>query len=123
MKDKRKRLGNRGEEIAEVFLKKAGYRIVERNFRSPFGEVDIVAEDRGCIVFVEVKTRSNLSYGLPAESIGVKKRHKISLVASYYLKSKNIKQRDSRFDVVSIVSSDGVDRVELIKDAFELTSP
>lgn len=76
-------LGIKGEELAVKFLKKKGYRIISRNFKSPIGEIDIIAEDLGTFVFVEVKTRSDESFGYPFEAVNYKKREKLRRVALY----------------------------------------
>ena len=117
----RKSIGAIGEEMASNFLKKQGYKIVEKNFRTKLGEIDIVALDRGTIAFVEVKTRNNTNFGFPQEAVGLKKQKKISQVASIYLNQKNLNAEKARFDVVAILlSPDQTEKIELIKDAFEL---
>jgi putative endonuclease len=113
------KLGEKGEGLAVKFLKKNGYKIIKRNYKTPLGEIDIIANDRGTLVFVEVKTRESLEYGHPFESVNTYKRHKIANVAMLYLK----KLKDvppCRFDVVSIFYEHGRPECELIRDAFEL---
>ncbi len=113
------RLGAQGEEYAAAFLRGKGYRIIERNYKTRIGELDIIANDGGTLVFVEVKTRESIAYGKPFEAVGFHKRRKIANVAMLYLKKlKNIPP--CRFDVVSIFFEDGKPECELIKDAFEL---
>lgn len=119
----RKGLGFFGEGIAERYLKTHGYKILEKNFRTPFGEVDIIAKDGEAIVFIEVKTRKNLTFGLPQESIDENKKRRLVNIGIYYLKKKGILNIPARFDVVSILLSSREERVELIKNAFDLTSP
>lgn len=117
----RKSIGAIGEELASNFLKKQGYKIVEKNFRTNLGEIDIVALDRGTITFVEVKTRNSTNFGFPQEAVGLKKQKKISQVASIYLNQKNLNSEKARFDVVAILlSPDQTEKIQLIKDAFEL---
>jgi putative endonuclease len=111
-------LGIRGEDLAVTFLKKKGYRIRDRNYRTPLGEMDIIAEDGGTLVFVEVKTRADRSFGLPFEAVDHKKREKLRKVALYYLKNCCKKDVPSRFDVLSIQTGDRTE-VEHIIDAFE----
>jgi putative endonuclease len=112
-------LGEEGEELAIKFLKKNGYRIIQRNYRTPIGEIDIIARDGETMVFVEVKTRESMRYGLPFESIGLRKRQRISNVAALFLRRfKEIPP--CRFDVVSICYEDGRPRVDLIKGAFDI---
>jgi len=116
---KKKDLGKRGEDIAISFLKKNKYRILERNFRTPLGEIDIIAQDGDTIVFVEVKTRENPLFGEPFESVNYYKKKKLIRVASLYLK----RFRDippCRFDVISITFKENTPHIQLIKDAFEV---
>lgn len=112
-------LGIRGEDIAERFLRKKGYRIVARNFKTPVGEIDIVADDGGTLVFVEVKTRGGQTFGRPFEAVDGRKKAKLRKVALYYLKNRCKNDTPSRFDVLSIVAADGKEEIEHIVDAFE----
>ncbi len=113
--------GATGEELASTFLKKQGYKIVEKNFRTKLGEIDIIALDRGTVSFVEVKTRKSTTFGYPQEAVSLRKQKKISQVASIYLNQKNLNAEKARFDVVAILlSPDQTEKIELIKDAFEL---
>lgn len=114
MNNKRIALGKRGENISVKFLKKQGYKIMERNYRCSLGEIDIVAKDKNILCFVEVKTRETEEYGLPEEAIDWRKQKKLTKVALTYLKEKKIYKQDLRFDVVSVYPN----HIELIKDAF-----
>lgn len=114
-----KSLGIKGEEAAVEFLLHKGYKIVAKNFKSHFGEVDIIALDGKTLVFVEVKTRSNDSFGLPHESVIQRKMRHIIRTAQYYL-SRLKEVPLARFDVISIQEIDGKPNIEHIKDAFEL---
>ncbi len=120
--DTRKKLGNRGEKIAANFLRKRGYRIIEKNYRSRLGEIDIVARENDSVVFVEVKTRRSTDFGLPEEALSYDKRRRLSKVAMGYLAHRRIEDINCRFDVVSILMDDKkvrtVKRIELIKNAF-----
>ena len=111
------RVGKEGESAAADFLRASGYRIIETNFRTFFGEVDIIALDSGITVFVEVKTRSGSAYGSPFEAVTLKKQEKIRKVALFYMKKKK-QELEIRFDVVSITTAAGGRRIEHIKDAF-----
>ncbi len=113
------RLGKQGEYLAISFLKKKGYAIVEKNFRTVFGEVDIIAKDRHAIVFVEVKARSDIAFGYPFEAVHPKKREKIRKVALSYMKRFK-KELPARFDVLSIHFEHGEQHIEHIQDAFEV---
>ena len=112
-------LGIKGEDLAVKFLKKKGYRIRSRNYKTPLGEIDIVAEDGETLVFVEVKTRADNSFGLPFEAVDYRKREKLKKVALYYLKNCCKKDLPSRFDVLSIQAGGDKSEIEHIIDAFE----
>jgi len=123
-KDPRKRIGDKGEEIAANYLIAHGYRILERNFRCKGGEVDIIAREPGscCLVFVEVKTRRNLSYGVPQLAVNSFKQHQISKAALTWLSKNRLHDKAARFDVIALLlSSDEAHQVEHIVNAFELT--
>lgn len=113
-------IGNKGEELAVKFLRQKGYLIVERNFKTKFGEIDIIAKDNNTIVFVEVKARTNTHFGYPFEAVNEKKRIKLKNLALIFMKKYN-KEFPIRFDIVSILfMSDGNKKIEHIKDAFEV---
>jgi len=115
-----KPLGSEGEDLAVRFLQKKGYRIVARNYRTPVGEIDIIARDGDTIVFVEVKTRTDISFGYPFEAVNKRKRQKLKNLALLYLKRQG-KESPVRFDVLSIFCMDnGKKDIEHIKDAFEV---
>jgi putative endonuclease len=97
--------GDRGEEIALLFLKKKGFKLIERNFRCPIGEVDLIGRVRKTLVFVEVKLRNDPGFGPAALAVNAKKRRKILQVARFFLASRRLDPPAVRFDVV------GVDRV------------
>ena len=112
-------LGVLGEELAFHFLKKKGYKILLRNYESPMGEIDLIAKERGALVFIEVKTRSSEAMGLPVESVTHFKRHQIVKSAQYYVRRYGIHQVPCRFDVVSVlIPKDGEPALEIIEDAF-----
>ena len=109
----RKSLGEKGEELATDYLKKRGFSVLERNFKNRkgynIGEIDIVAEKEGEIVFVEVKTRELEKYEntLPEENISHKKLLKLSRISQIYLKARGWQDRNYRFDAVSVwISTD-----------------
>lgn len=113
-------IGRYGEELAAAWLKNKGYTIIVRNYRKPFGEVDIIALDCGCLVFVEVKTRRSKQFGLPAESVTVKKQHQISKVASEYLSRTGNLDNQCRFDVISVFLPDNQPPIiDQIANAFD----
>lgn len=119
MVDTRKKLGNRGERIAANFLRKQGYQIIEKNYHSLLGEIDIVAKEGESIVFVEVKTRRSTDFGLPEEALSYDKRRRLSKLALNYLAHRRIEGSNCRFDVVSILMDNNkVKHIELIENAF-----
>ncbi|MCM8791556.1 MAG: YraN family protein [Candidatus Omnitrophica bacterium] len=111
-------LGKKGENWAEEFLKKHGYKIIEKNFYTPFGQIDIIALDNNILCFIEVKTRRSVYFGFPEEAVSFTKQRKIIKVASLYLKEKRILDTKVRFDVISIVCRDDDYRIKLIRNAF-----
>lgn len=116
----RQLLGQSGEAAAVKYIKKKKYKIIELNYRNKLGEIDIIAEDQGVVVFLEVKTRSGKGFGSPKESVTLSKQRKLSVVALSWLKSKNMTDVKARFDVVSIVSKKKSTDIELVKNAFDL---
>jgi len=115
------RLGRRGEAAAEALLRRAGMRILERRFRIRVGEIDLIAEQEGSVVFVEVKARRGSGYGSPAAAITKAKRDRMARVALAYLQRRAWLHRPSRFDVVEVMAGAG-GQLELrhIVDAFRL---
>lgn len=120
MVDRRKRFGNTGESLAEAYLRRQGYKILERNYHCKLGEIDMIARDKRCLVFIEVKARSSHRFGHPKHAVTAKKRRKISQIALYYLKITGQITAKARFDVVTVDSREGCARIEVIKNAFEL---
>ena len=115
-------LGKFGEEAACALLKKNGYKILVRNYKNKLGEIDIIAYDKDTICFIEVKSRHSDKFGLPQEAIFAPKQRKISKVALSFLKENNLFDKKARFDVVSVIYSGEMPRLDLIKNAFELDS-
>lgn len=91
-----------GEDKAVEFLRKMGYRILDRNYRCRFGEIDIVAKDRDYFVFIEVKTRRDVSYGRPVEAINQLKINKILKTLSFYLTQNRIHDSNIRIDAIEV---------------------
>jgi putative endonuclease len=117
----RKSLGARGEEIAAAYLKGKKFSIVERNFRCKGGEVDIIARDGKTLVFVEVKTRRNLSFGPPQLALTSFKQRQISKAALTWLAKNKMFGASARFDVIAILIPDHeVPVIDHIRDAFDL---
>ena len=99
---KRHEIGKIGEDVATRYLLQKNYEIIERNFKCKQGEIDIIAKENNYLVFVEVKTRSNLLYGTPAESVNYLKRQHILKSAKVYLKLNNMNENLVRFDVIEV---------------------
>ena len=123
MTQERLHFGTEGEKAAVRFLKKKGYRIIEKNYHNKSGEIDIVAEQDQVLVFVEVKSRADAEYGEPLEAVTPHKQRKIGQVAKGFMIQHRIVNRDCRFDVVGIKGDPGEPKtweIELVQDAFRL---
>ena len=116
------KFGKDSESRAVSFLKSKGYKILKRNYKTKFSEIDIIAEDQGVICFVEVKARHTNLFGEPSEAISIVKQRKIAKAAICYLRENNLLESLARFDVVSLLHTKDLPEVDLIKDAFELNS-
>lgn len=112
-------LGRKGEDAALDFLKKEGYKIIKRNYKNKLGEIDIIAKDNTTLCFIEVKTRTSLSFGFPEEAINLHKRRQLNKVALSYLKQYNLFNIPVRFDIISVILNDPekID-IRIIKNAF-----
>lgn len=95
-------IGRRGEELAIEFLVRQRYRILERNYRKSFGEVDIIARDKNTLVFIEVKTRQSTRFGTPFEAVDIRKQRQLSRIAQEYLQSHDSADVSARFDVIAV---------------------
>lgn len=100
-------LGRTGERLAAEELMRVGYHILERNFFCRYGEIDLIAEHEQDLVFVEVKTRRGIAYGLPEEAVTVRKRRKLMLAAAFYLDLHDCAERSWRIDIVAVQLSTG----------------
>jgi putative endonuclease len=105
--------GSQAESAAADYLKKKGFSIIERNYRRPFGEIDIVARDRETVVFVEVKSRAGSGFGGPEGTVGSAKQRKLVRAAQAWLRSRRW-EGPARFDVVAFEGSE----IRHIPDAF-----
>ena len=108
-------IGSNYEKIAGQYLEQQGYQIVEYNFHSRFGEIDIIAKHQGYLVFVEVKYRENDKSGHPLEAVSVSKQRTISKCAFYYLQKHKVQEEAVRFDVVGILGN----KIQVIQNAFD----
>ncbi|MFW6148489.1 MAG: YraN family protein [Atribacterota bacterium] len=114
-------IGEVGERLASKYLVKNGYHILEINYTVPFGEIDIIAEKKRCISFIEVKCRKSQKYGLPEEAITSHKKKKIIKVAQFYINKKKIKHKYFRFDVISVQFEESLlKKIRHITNAFIL---
>ncbi|MEO5355916.1 MAG: YraN family protein [Nitrospirae bacterium YQR-1] len=110
--------GKQGEKLAGEFIKKLGYQILEKNYKNKIGEIDIIAKDGDCVVFIEVKTRLNDTFGMPVEAVNFRKIHKIKNTALIYMKTLD-NPAAVRFDVISVMIGAKQYQIEHIKGAFE----
>lgn len=115
-----KTLGDQGESCAAEYLRRQGCRILTRNYRCKIGEIDIIADDHGTLVFVEVKTRRSMRCGTPAESVHYRKRQKIVQTAYWYLRERHMENAHCRFDVLEVYAVGGTWMVHEIRNAFEV---
>ena len=120
MANKQQKFGEKSENLAAWYLRENGYKIIEQNYRNRMGEIDIIAQDKNTIVFVEVKSRRSIRYGSPKWAVTPQKQRKISMVALYYLKATKQIDAKARFDVVAITSNRDVPQIEIVKNAFDL---
>ena len=107
-------LGQTGERLAAECLEQRGYRIIEHNYRCPYGEIDLIAEEGQDLVFIEVKTRRGTSYGLPEEAVNRRKQQKLVCSACHYLSLQPSSDRSWRIDVVAVQLS-SVGKLEEIR--------
>ena len=108
-------LGSRKEQVAKWFLEQNGYEILGMNYRCSYGEVDIICQKNGYIIFVEVKYRSSDKNGFPGQAVDNGKQKKISQVARQYLYSAHLSEVKCRFDVVEILGN----KIRIIENAFD----
>ncbi len=117
-----KLMGSCGEDAACQFLKKKKYRIIERNYKNKFGEIDIIASDKENLIFVEVKTRSSVEFGNPSQAVNYSKQQRIIRAAKMYLAS-NPTELNIRFDVIEVFAGMlpeefSLDEINHIENAF-----
>ncbi len=114
----RKAVGQTGEQLARDFLTNKGLKVVETNFRMRLGEIDIICRDGPTVVFVEVKTRTSDSFGLPCEAVGPQKQRRLRRLAQAYLAGHRLESSPVRFDVLSIRLDAGPPVIEHLIEAF-----
>ncbi|MDT8442584.1 MAG: YraN family protein [Desulfuromonadales bacterium] len=120
MTEARLTLGRRGEEAAAAHLVSLGMKIMARNVRTPVGEVDLVARSGRLLVFVEVKTRSSLAFGLPEEAVGPRKQRQIIRAAQWYMNQGHGHGLQPRFDVIAVLIRGAQIECRHIEAAFSL---
>ena len=119
-------LGERGEKFADRYLRRHGYRILVRRFKTRAGEIDIVCRQDGWLAFVEVKTRKNDDFGAPSEAVTKEKQKHMSRVALEYLRLLDNPRICFRFDIVEVILQDSARKptdIRLIQNAFDLSEP
>ena len=116
--DPRRQLGDHGEDLAAAALQQQGYKILERNYVTPLGEIDLIARQGKVLVVVEVKTRKTTRFGSPQESVSLTKQQRLRRLADYYLKDRRLTGNPVRFDVVAVILAGDEPQVEIIQDAF-----
>ena len=107
-----------GEELALRYLKRRGYELVERNYRTRYGELDLILRQEGSLVFVEVKLRRGTGFGDPLEAVTPRKQAAIRAMAERYISEKQPDFDEVRFDVVGIRLGEGAPRIAHLEDAF-----
>jgi putative endonuclease len=116
----RRSLGREGEECAWAHLRRKGYALVERNYRTRFGEIDLVVEKDGVIVFVEVRSKSGVRFGAALESVDRRKQRQVGRMAVEFLARRRLRDRRARFDVVAVEWQDGAPEIDHLENAFDL---
>ncbi|MBM3314592.1 YraN family protein [candidate division WOR-3 bacterium] len=110
--------GAAAEKLARAWLAGRGYRVIESNYRSRVGEIDIICKDRDTVVFVEVKSRATADFGSPAQAVDHRKQRKLRRLAEQYLIERRLESSPARFDVLSILAGPAGPRVEHFEGAF-----
>lgn len=111
----KKELGYLGEKLATEYLEKNEYKVLKRNFYCKQGEIDIIAKDKKEIVFIEVKTRTNDSFGQPSEAVNRIKQKHMYRAAKYFLYKTNLLEEIIRFDVIEVLVKNGRFNINHIK--------
>ena len=118
IKDSTRKVGSKAEELACRFLAERGYKILKQNFQIRGGEIDIIAEHKGILVFIEVKARYSHDFGLPIESITRSKIGFLKRAAQFYIHQNHLYEKMARFDVVTIDYVLGNPKIELLENAI-----
>ncbi|MBD3379423.1 MAG: YraN family protein [Candidatus Omnitrophica bacterium] len=115
-------VGRRGEEIARKFLLSRGYRVIERNFKTPFGEIDLIAEEGECTVFFEVKTRISETFGPPSAAVTEDKACRVVKNCVFYAQKKKLLEDALRIDVIAVTLDQGL-RLHILKHVRNAIMP
>ena len=119
MADRRRATGLNGEDAVAEWYRASGYEIVDRNWRVREGEIDVIAQRAGEVVFCEVKTRRSDAFGVPAEAVTPRKQQRLRLLARHWLAGSDARPRALRFDVASVTPTDaGGWKVDVLEAAF-----
>ena len=113
----RRAYGSAGEDAACAYLLRHGWTILDRNVRRGRGEIDVIARRKGTVAFVEVKRRSGLNYGRPAEAVNREKQQRIAHAAALYMQENGLSEARIRFDVIEILPGE----IQHIEGAFDAT--
>jgi putative endonuclease len=115
----KREIGDKGESLAIKYLKNNGFSVIQKNFRTPAGEIDIIAKKGGVIHFFEVKTRYGLRYGHPFEAVTAQKKRRMKKVAEWFLLKAKLNLMPCLFGVIGIDNSKSPPSIECVTDAFE----
>ncbi|MBU1147075.1 MAG: YraN family protein [Candidatus Omnitrophica bacterium] len=116
-------IGKKGENLALLYLKKQGYKIIGKNYKTKVGEIDIIGNDKDVVSFIEVRSINSATSVSPEHTINKRKQNQIAKTALSYIKSNGLEDKDCRFDVVCVEDVGSCSpNIRLIKDAFELAS-
>ncbi|MDD4873494.1 MAG: YraN family protein [Dehalococcoidales bacterium] len=120
MKKSRQDIGKLGETLAARYLKKQGFKIIETNYHCPLGEIDIIAQQKDCLVFIEVRTKTGSGFGSPEESVTRAKKKKMINTAYFYVKEYNCLQYNWRIDFIAVELDQNYkpSRIELFQNAI-----
>lgn len=118
MRESNRAIGNNGEEQVVKYIKKQRYKILERNYNTPYGEIDIIAQFKDMTLFIEVKSRSDTTFGLGREAVTHTKQRHIIQAAKYYLVATRTYGCAVRFDVAEVNLNNG--NITYIEDAFRI---
>ena len=121
MRKYKQKLGEKGEVLAEEYLKRKGFQILKRNYRYGHKEIDLIGKDRNTIVFVEVKAARSKSFGAPQQWVNLKKQKNLIEAAYHFIQNENITDCDFRFDVLAISYEKSGEIIDHIRNAFMVT--